>query len=683
VALDVALPAAPARAHALARGLTARVGLTALVAVSFALRTIAAAAHPTPRYFPDEYIYAALARSIGESGRPLVRGGAAHFPALLEPLLAAPLWRLFDTPLAYRLVQAEHALFMSLAAVPVYLLARKLSLSAGYALACGAFAVLLPDLVFSSYELADPVGYPLALGAVTAAVFALDGRSRRAQLAFLALAGLAAFARMQYVVLPVAFVAGAVLVDRRRVLRAHRLPLALLLAPLVGALVVGPSRLLGYYKGVAHMHVALSSVLKWAATDLFLLALVAGVVLVPGAVAGLLSARGRVETAFAAVTVTFAGGLLLEAGLYAANGSQRFQERYLFALLPLVPVAFGLYIRRGRPARVVVALVSAVLLTVAARIPISGYAAADGKTDSPFLVAVFRLERALGTANGSLLVAALAALAAVGAIAVAWRGGTRIAVAATLAAAAVGSFAAVSSDVANTRDIRAHYLPANPSWVDAAGVGDVTAVQTLGSPPDRALEQLFWNRSVKHVAVLGNALPLDAFPSRRVDPRADGTLPGVRGNLLFEEFGASATFDDAVLVRRAGSFALWRAAGSPRLRLLADGRSYDGWLARAGRITVWPDADGRTRGVVSFTVSLPRRTAQPVDVTFGKVRYTIEPGARTTLRYHVNRRGPWTLRFHAAGGTFTEDLRAVSVRATRPTFVRTGEHSTRQRSLTT
>src|SRR2546425_11909223 len=148
------MPAVP-RARALARGLTARVGVVLIVLVSFALRAVATAAHTTPRYFPDEYIYGAIARSLGETGRPLVRGEAAHFPALLGPLLAAPVWRLFDPAVAYRLVQTENALAMSLAAVPAYLLARRLRLGSGYSLACAALAVLVPDLMFAAYELAD------------------------------------------------------------------------------------------------------------------------------------------------------------------------------------------------------------------------------------------------------------------------------------------------------------------------------------------------------------------------------------------------------------------------------------------------------------------------------------------------------------------------------------------------
>ena len=64
-----------ARRAALARG---RLGVTsalaALVAASFGLRTALAWLRDTPTFFADEYIYAELARSLAESGRPLIRG---------------------------------------------------------------------------------------------------------------------------------------------------------------------------------------------------------------------------------------------------------------------------------------------------------------------------------------------------------------------------------------------------------------------------------------------------------------------------------------------------------------------------------------------------------------------------------------------------------------------------------
>jgi hypothetical protein len=672
VALNAALTAAP-RTVALARGLTARVGLTAVVLGSFALRLIASAAHPVPRYFPDEYVYTAIARSLGAGHAPAVRGAPAHFPALLEPLLAAPLQALFAPGLAYRLTQCENALLMSLAAVPVYLLARRLTLSARYSLACAVFAVAIPDLLYASYTLSDPVGYPLALAAIAAGVAALDRPTRRTQLLFLAFAFLATFARVQYVVLPVAFLAAAAMLDRRRIVRTQRLPLVLLGVPAVAVLAAGSSRVLGYYSHAAHLHVG-TALLRWAATDLFLLSLVAGVVLVPGALAALVRPRGRTEAAFAAFAAVFAAGLLFEAALYASNGSARFQERYLFSLLPLVPVAFGLYVKHGRPLRTPVTVLSVLLFALIARVPLSGYAEALGKTDSPFLFAVFRLERAIGTANGSLVVAVVAALAAAGAIAVAHRGGARFAMGATIALAALMSVGAIVNDASNAQEVRDTYLPADPSWVDSVGLREVTLVQTAGSPQDRAAEQLYWNRSITHEALLGPARPTDIYPAPEIRVGRDGSLTGVRGNLLFQRYAATARFSNATLVARAGTFSLYRSDATPRLSLLERGRYSDGWLARSGRLQVWPDASGRTHGTLSFTLSLPPGK-QPATVRFGKVHYRLEPGGATTVTYTIDARGPWSLPFASDGGSFLEDLRAVSVQSTPPVLHRIGAPS--------
>ena len=675
MALDAALPAV-GRPFALARGLTARVALTIVVLASFAVRLIASAAHPAPRYFPDEYLYTAIARALGSGRAPSVRGESAHFPALLEPILAAPFQALFGPELAYRLTQAENAVLMSLAAVPVYLLARRLSLSAGYALACAAFAVAIPDLVFASYTLADPVAYPFAMGALAAGVAALERPARRMQLLFLALAGLATFARVQYVVLPAAFVAAAVLVDRRRVLRTQRLPLFLLALPVVGAVALGPARVFGYYANVTHLHVG-GALLHWAGVDLFLLAFAAGIVLVPGALVAIARPRGRTETAFAGLSAVFGSGLLLEAALYASNGSSRFQERYLFALLPLVPVGFGLYLKHGRPGRGAVALLSLALFALAAQLPLSGYAAALGKTDSPFLVAVFRLEKIVGTANGSFVLAVLAGAAAAGAVLVSRRGGGRYAVAATLAAALLASFAATVGDSANARQVRRDYLPVNASWVDATGLRDVPLLQTVGSPPASAIEQLYWNRSIAAEALLGDARATDVYAAPRVRIARDGTMTGVGTTVLVQDYAATIRFANAARVATAGTFSLWAADEAPRLELLERGRFSDGWLARSGALTVWPDASGRTRGTVRFTLSLPAGAA-PTTIRFGKARYDIRPGEQTTVIYTIDARGPWSLPFSTThGGNAQPDLRFTSVRSTPPILARAGAPAVR------
>src|SRR5436305_1156181 len=287
----------------------ARFVLTGVVGVSFIVRLAVAMAHATPLYFPDEYIYASISRSLAEHGRPLIRGHAAHFPAMLEPLAAAPFWLFHDPLLAYRLTQAENALFMSLAAIPVYLLSRRLGLGAGWALVAAALAVASPDLFFASFVLADPLAYPLVLTTLYAAVCALSRPSRRAQVAFIVLAGLTALTRIQYALLPIVFVVGALAVERgsiRSALRNFRLTWGVFAAPLAALVVLGPSRVLGYYNSVIDLHVQPGAIAHWIATDSMLLVYCAGWVLVPGAVIGfgyaLARPRSREEAAFGGIT---------------------------------------------------------------------------------------------------------------------------------------------------------------------------------------------------------------------------------------------------------------------------------------------------------------------------------------------------------------------------------------------
>ena len=83
-------------------------------------------ARATPICFPDEYIYSEVGRSIAEHGRPLVRGGSAPFPALLQPLLTAPAWLFDDVATSFRTIQLISAVVMSLGAVAVFWLARRL-----------------------------------------------------------------------------------------------------------------------------------------------------------------------------------------------------------------------------------------------------------------------------------------------------------------------------------------------------------------------------------------------------------------------------------------------------------------------------------------------------------------------------------------------------------------------------
>jgi len=662
----------------------ARLVLAGIVAASFAVRFVMALGHTTPLYFPDEYIYSAIARSLAEHGRPMIRGHAAHFPAMIEPLLAAPFWLTHDPELAYRLTQAENALAMSLAAIPVYLLMRRLGAGAWAALAAAALTVASPDLFFSSFVLADAIAYPLVLGAVYLGVCALSNPTRGAQLGFAALAVLATFTRIQYVFLPLVFVAAALVVERgslRAVWRRFRFSVLLYSAPLAFAAALGPRRLLGYYSGVADLHVRPGAIVHWLGTDSMLLAYAAGFALVPGALAGLAFAlwrpRSREESGLAALSVGLLLGLFAEAALYATNGSDRFQERYLMILLPLVFPAFWLWLRRGRPAARAVALVALALLVLSMRVPLSGYTISDAKQDSPFLLGIFRLEKAVGIGDGSLFVALVAAALACVAAAAAFRSRfAHVAVAATLLASCAVSVAAVSFDQHVVRTVRATYLPPDARWIDHAGLGPATLIQTPATPHARAHEQLFWNRSLERMLFLDEASRVDAFDSPRVRVAPDGRIVSgrrtVRGPLVISNFAVRARLVGAVAVARGADYELWRPLGTPRMAMFVGGLYHDDWLANAGHITLWPARDGRVEGTFRLPLSLPAGTQRTVLQLRGpgvSRNVVVKPTQHVIVELKVSHLGPWRLNFRTNNPGYLEaDQRPISVQAQLPTF---------------
>ena len=466
MAVDVPVPRLVGFARVAA--VPARLVLAAIVAASFAVRFVMALGHSTPLYFPDEYIYSAISRSLAEHGRPLIRGQSAHFPAMIEPLLAAPFWLTHDPELAYRLTQAENALAMSLAAIPVYLLMRRLGGGSWAALAAAALTVASPDLFFSSFVLADAIAYPLVLGAVYLGVCALSSPSRGAQLGFAALAVLATFTRIQYVFLPLIFLAAALVVERgsvRAVWRRFRLSVLLYSAPLAlrGRTRAAPAaRLLLRRRRPAR---AAGRDRPLARHRLDAARLRGGLRARPGALVGIVFAlwrpRSREESGLAALLVGLVLGLFAEAAIYATNGTDRFQERYLMILLPLVFPAFWLWLRRGRPAPRVVAFLALGLLVLSMRVPLSAYTVSDFKQDSPFLLGIFRLEKAVGIGDGSLVVALVAAAMACVAAAAAFRARfAYVAVAATLVVTcAVPSRRSRSTTASSRRCARPTFRP--------------------------------------------------------------------------------------------------------------------------------------------------------------------------------------------------------------------------------
>jgi hypothetical protein len=656
--------------------------LGGLVALSFAVRLVTGWLRATPNYFSDEYLYAELGRSLLESGRPLIRGVDVTFPALLQPLLTAPAWLADDVWVSYRLIQGLGALAMSLAAVPAFLFARRLGCGRPLALGAAAFTVAIPDLLFASWVTAEPFAYPLLLAAILTGTLSLAEPMRRHAVLVLAFAGLAAFARVQFAVLPICFLAAVLIVGlrERRVretLREQSLVLGGFgLAALLAA-AVGFTRILGLYESALDQRAAPLELLERMGVNLLVLAYASGWILLPGAILGFALAlarpRGRTELAFASFALPLILALLLQAGLVGAV--EHAQERYVFYALPLAAVSFCLYASRGWPLRVHHALVAAVLLTASAAVPLAGFAAAEGKAHSPLLLAAFRVEEWVGSpGNGSLALAAAAGglLATVVLASRSPRHATPIALALAVAASTAAWAGAVAFDNRNSEAVKNAFLPGEPSWVDRLGVENVVLVRGPHGVKTEALEQLFWNRSVGRVALLPGAEEVDHVHSPRLRAAPDGTLlldgRPMRNPVLVDGYAGTIRLADADVLGSSPSSTLWRPRGEARLSLYLAGRFSDGWLAGAGRLYLWPRRPG---GVVAGRLQLPL-VAPPAAITLrfnakGAPPFVVRlrPNEARTVSFPVCSRGPWYVSFTSDNRGFVGG-RVVSARAGEP-----------------
>jgi hypothetical protein len=673
VAAPTSLPA-----RALWRGrLAARIDaaafplLAGLIGLSVAVRLAVGWLRATPNYFADEYFYAELARSLVETGRPTIRGIDVGFPSLLQPVLTAPAWLADDVLVSYRLTQAMGAVAMSLVAVPVFLLGRKLGLGRPIALAAAALSLAVPDLLFASWVMAEPFAYPLFVASVLAGVLAIAEPGRRTGVLFVAVAMLAAFARMQFAVLPLCFVVSVVFVGvRERRLRAavreQAWSLGILGAGGVAVALVGLRRVLGLYQSALDVQVGPVELAERIGLNSLVLAYSSGWILVPGALLGLALAlgrpRSRAEAAFGALFLTTAAALLLEASL--AGDVDRAQERYVFYVLPLAALAFCAYASRGWPARTHFALLVSLLIAASAQVPLAGFTAAEGKSQSPFLLAAFRLEELAGSpGSGSLLIAAAAAVFGVGAIMLSARPAvaTPVVLALALGAATAASVGAVAFDSRNASSVRSAFLPDEPSWVDRTGVEGVTLVRAPDGVRTEAMEQLFWNRSIRRVALLPGAGEVDHLPSPRLTVAGDGRLlqggRGLDGPVLVDGYGGTITLAGAERLAQSQSFTLWQPEGSARLSLYFAGRYSDGWLAGAGRMYLWPERPG---GQIARRVSV--RLAAPPGSDALTIRFQedgrrtqdvrLEPGRPQTVTFDVCSRGAWHVTYLASARGF-------------------------------
>ncbi|MGN6796961.1 MAG: hypothetical protein ACTHKS_02305 [Gaiellaceae bacterium] len=596
---------------------TAAVG--GLVFASAVARILVGQLHTAPRYWPDEYVYSAISHSLAQ-GHLQVRDQPAAFYALLQPLLAAPAWHFLPVYEAYRVIQAGNAIAASLVVLPLWLLGRELRLPRLTTYLICVYALLVPTLAMIPVTITDFVAYPLAIAAVAVGVRALDDPTRGRQVVFLCVAALATLARIQYVAVIPAYLAAALILDRRRAPRRHFFVFLALAPAAVGAVLA----VTGYYAiGAGAFR---WSMLEWMGLQGFLLSLTAGVAIVPGAVAALLRPSNRIEKAFAAFTAVFILLVFFEASSPAASEG-RYKERYLLAIVPLLAVAFGMYLNSRRSHRLIVAIVGAALIVAAFALPVSGYTFNAPYYDSQTLDVAWLLQNHLRGSTSSAVFLLFILIGAAVAMAGQWRRQISV-VALPLAISWLLVVAVVDVHIDHVFNRRAD----SPGWIDrASGGASVTAVATPASGRIALLRQLYWNPSVDREFTLDRATPTDTYRTPHIKLGPHGELGEVRGYFLFDRTGTQAVIAGATALAANGNYTLFQGE-HPRLRTLVENQLSTGWLSPYSWLRAWSSNPAATGSpLVRFTLSLPPTGAQLVHMQLDDQTFVVRPGSRLQL----------------------------------------------------
>jgi hypothetical protein len=589
--------------------------LTCLYLAAVVYHALQSLGHRTPAVFTDELLFAKLAQSLAAGDGFALRGETYFFPAPLAVVVQSLAWLLPDAENAYEAAKALNAAVMASAVFPVYWLARQVTSRRASLLAALAAAVA-PGLLYHSYLMTDAAGYPACLLALAVMTRALGRPSRGWEAAVVGVSLLAVLTRTQFVVLPLAYLVAAGLAGRptgegvRASYRRHRLSCGTLVA--VGALAaLTGGALFGQYAAAKDLEYPLGELARWTALSAGMLPFSVGWLVAPGAILGLglllARPRTRAEAAFAALVVSLAPLVVLEAALIATGDAHRVMERYLVCLVPLAFVAALAYVERGAPRRFLHAGLALALGLVALTYPLATEAEARFSFDSPTLSAFGELARHTtdGDAAAAFAGAALLGSLSVAVLAVRGRAGVGLALAAAGLLAVTGA-AAYAADRAMTERTLAAFAAPQPDWLDRSGLGTSDYLSLPGSPPHAGWNLETWNRRfglpLRFAAAEG-----DGYRFSRARAREDGRLTFDGGHtptrtLVVGDHGSAAELDGTVLMRPRPGLTVWKLRGEPRIRWLADGLYHDGWASAVLHYRVWSRPGG---GVYRVRLALP------------------------------------------------------------------------------
>ena len=652
---------------AVARAVPAWVWLAGLVVASIAFRYALARRTVAPWIMADEIIYSELAKSIAEGGGFAIREQPVGLAfGAVYPLLISPAYALFDAvPDAYAAAKALNAIVMSLAAIPAYLLARRM-LSVPLALVAALLTLSLPGLLYTGTLMTENAFLPIFLFAVLALVAALERPTLARSLLLLAAVAVAFLTRAQAIVfLPAIAAAPILLVAFRgtglRGLGPYRTLYATLAAGGLSVIAAeaafgrSPQAALGAYRSASDGDYSLVEASRWLVYHLGGLDLAAGVVplLALACLAGTARRLRAPDQAFLAATLAVSAFLVVQVAVFASRHALRIEERNFFYLVPLFLIALLVWIDRGTPRPLRVALPAALAAAaLPALIPYERLIDVPAVSDTFALLPWWTVHH-WGVPLDSIWIAVLLAAAVLAAVFLAVPARYGLLLPGVVLAIFTVSLQPVESRIrtASLGSLFQSMGRLDRDWVDRALPPGERAAVVWSGRVDRMVVNgnEFFSRGLGPVYHLRQPTPGGLHETPLAVDRQDGLLRDPGGNAVEARY---ALADDAVAlagepqerdVKRG--VALYDVGGPLRTTMLVEGLYDDEWSGpeltytrfrcRGGRLVVRLDSDPNLF-----------ETAQRITATIaGKVvsQRTVSPtGSRTMI---VALRGGCRVRF--------------------------------------
>jgi Dolichyl-phosphate-mannose-protein mannosyltransferase len=596
----------PRRRRRSVRELPAGVWLTAIVAGSILIRLALGHRMVAPWIMVDELVYSELAKSFAASGQFLVRGVPSHGYGFVYPVLISPAWGLFSSiGHAYTAAKAINAIVMSLAAIPAYLLARRM-LPTRLALFAAGLAVLVPSMLYTDELMTENAFYPLFLVAAWLLVLTLEEPTAKRQILLLVVCAIAFETRAQAIALFAAAATAPVilaLVDRRGIRETARryswlygLLVGGAVLALLGTVAAGrsPLTLLGAYRAATSTSYTVGGIAHFFLWHVAELDLYLGILPFAALLALWLAPRrpNAGARAFAAGSLALSFWLVAEVSAFAsASYVNRIEERNTFYLAPLALTALlGLsaqrVITRNRRVLVIAAAVAGVLPFF---IPYTRFITTSAVSDTFALLPWWWVQDHLVDLQQVKWVAVVVSVAAAALFVFLPR---RYALA--LPALVALYFVATTFVVENGRHgihettigtLWAGQHEAHRDWIDRlVGKNAEVSVLWTGTLPSAypVYENEFFNRSVQTVYDVNGVTKPDPLPEVLATRQSDGKL-ATDGKVIHAQYVLAPTVPEiaGTLLKQDGAgMGLYRVNGPIVILTHVDGIYPDTWSGK-------------------------------------------------------------------------------------------------------